>query len=88
MLFRSKELTSGNRWPVFAIILVLSILNGAVGTATQFAFASVGEFGVIGQQLIAVVLNGIMSTALVVIYYHLRASKESIDVESIAKVFD
>ena len=95
-LQRSLDLTSGNRWAVFAVLLVLGILSVfmsillSVVLAIPISIVGVsGLFGtVIAQSLISVIIGGIWSTALVVIYYHLRSSKESIDVEEIAQVFD
>ena len=88
-LKRSLDLSSGNRMAIFAVLFVLVLMNIAITFGITFSIVAIGpQIGLVFTQLIAVVLNGIMSTALVVIYYHLRSSKESIDVEEIAQVFD
>ena len=87
-LKRSLDLSSGNRMAIFAVLLVLTLMNIAITLGITFSVAALGNIALIISGLVSVVLGGLGSTALVVIYYHLRSSKESIDVEEIAQVFD
>jgi hypothetical protein len=63
-------------------------MNIAITLGITFSVAALGNIALIISGLVSVVLGGLGSTARVVIYYHLRSSKESIDVEEIAQVFD
>lgn len=92
---RSAELTSGNRWRVFGIIVILMLINAASGMIVNAPFAAGGE-----QTLSSLAWNAGLSgflaafqTALAavmatVVYHDLRVAKEGIGVTDIARVFD
>lgn len=89
---RSSELTEGNRFKVLAILIVLSIpekivskISAAVIVSSMFQTSSFSSYCTL---LVTVPLTAYQIVANAVIYYELRASKENIDIESLANVFD
>ena len=89
-LARSKNLTEGYRWHVFAVLLVMWLV----------AFALGGVLGVAARgtpETVSLVLTNILPSAIAgsltavfygVAYYQLRVAKEGIDIEQLAAVFD
>src|SRR5437870_3546956 len=87
-LARSKKLTEGYRWHVFAVLLVMWLV----------AFALGGVLGVAARgtpETVSLVLTNILPSAIAgsltavfygVAYYQLRAAKEGIDIEQLAAV--
>lgn len=101
-LGRSRALTKGSRWRIFWLIVLYSIVWGALqqgllGAAGLFpagaspalgpaAFLSPG-YGVV--MLVLSVANTLISyTGISVIYYELRRIKEGIGPEALAAIFD
>ncbi len=93
-LARSIDLTKGNRWRVFGIIVILWLINWAINIAGSlllvlFAFAvgasgaALVMTGVLAALYLA--LNAVMST---VCYHDLRVAREGFAVDDIAAVFD
>ena len=82
-LKRSAFLTQGQRWPIFGTMLVLGFLN--MGASVISALVPV--VGAVLGPLVNLVMCGIFSTTCAVVYYRLRSSKESIDVDQISSVF-
>jgi hypothetical protein len=82
-LRRSSFLTAGQRWPIFGLVFVLGILNLGVNLVAGF----VPEAGKVIGPLLALVMCGIFSASCAVVYYRLRSSTESIDVDQISSVF-
>lgn len=96
-LGRSSELTAGNRWAIFGLIIIASILSVLMRLVTHTITLSVVTIPTIAEIPYApFVLNYIGSSvtaafgavAVAVGYYHLRAQKEGIDANQIASVFD
>jgi hypothetical protein len=90
-LNRSGELTEGYRWPVFGILFILGLINFGVGIVfglMMLALASIPVLPTLLNQAAGVVAGGLSATAAAVMYYRLRSVKESIDVDSLASVFD
>ncbi len=89
-LDRSTELTKGNRWKLFAAVLITLI----VGAAVEGLIALLFDFPITSVVVVAVdgVWQGIgagFGSVLTVVFYHdLRVLKEGADIESIASVFD
>jgi len=92
---RSRTLTRGHRWSIFWLFVLLSFLlfglemlvTGFVGfdqlalaLTTGWLFWLFTAFGVVVTAYVAVVTS--------VGYYHLRAEKEGVIIDDIAKVFD
>jgi hypothetical protein len=82
-LRRSSFLTAGQRWPIFGTVFVLVILNLGVNLVAGFVPAAGGVIA----PLLGVVMSGIFSASCAVVYYRLRSSTESIDVDQISSVF-
>jgi accessory gene regulator protein AgrB len=90
---RSSELTKGKRWHVFGILLTIILLM-VIANATfgSFLVGISGSVGIVPILIVTYVVNAVlgafMSVAATVTYYYLRADKEGIEVEDIAKLFD
>ena len=89
-LKRSGELTRGNRWGVFGLVILV-----AVGTIILAgALAALGA--VIGGAVLAtiftfvaeVVVEAFGAVVTAVVYHDLRVAKEGVDIDQIAGVFD
>ncbi len=93
---RSAELTSGRRWRILGLLLVVVIIAIVVNMLVG-VFAGIGLFAMSSDPLFGLTIVEYVMTALVtafsavlgaVSYYYLRAEKEGIDVNEIAQVFD
>jgi hypothetical protein len=98
-LARSSELTRGHRWTVFGIILVMGIIQAIAGaviamvfvsstTATELAAGRISLVGMIVLFAVSAFFAAWQACANAVGYHDLRATKENIDIEAIAAVFD
>jgi hypothetical protein len=93
---RSAELTKGRRWRilglllvVFVIIIIVYTLIGVFSTLGLFAFASDPLVGfIVVEYVLTALLAAFTAVLAAVSYYYLRAEKEGIDVNEIARVFD
>lgn len=89
-LKRSSELTKGHRWRVLGIILLLyvaSVIIGQVITVTATALGGRTE-ALIALLIWNTIWTGYFAILVVVTYYELRRTKEGLDIEQIAAVFD
>lgn len=91
-LTRSRELTAGHRWPLFALFVILMVVMGAVGAIAGIALGAggggVGGAGIWIEQLLNMVIGGIWATTIAVAYHDLRLIKDGGDTEQIARSFD
>jgi len=93
-LQRSSALTLGYRWHVLAIVLVLFgiqiglALLTAVAVITGLGSLLIMRLALLVPQLLGLLTGGLFATINVVAYHDLRASKEGVSVDDIAKVFD
>jgi uncharacterized membrane protein len=95
-LSRSSELTSGSRWKIFGLFLVLLVIYllifavlGVVGLRAISA-ASAQEFStanLIASAIMAVVLNTLWGTIQPALYVELREAKEGGSLENLEAVF-
>jgi len=92
---RSAELTSGRRWSIFGLLIIVVVLTGVVGAVVNLAaVAAVSAssdptfFFVIAQYVINALINAFGAVLVAVGYYYLRVEKEGVDVGQIASVFD
>lgn len=89
-LDRSRLLTKGYRWQIFAIYLVPIVLIAVV----MFVLMIIGSVvaGPTGSTIAAYLGSALLSTAeaivTIVTYHDLRAGKEGLDIEQLAAVFD
>lgn len=97
-LSRSRELTKGNRWPLFGLILILIILSGVIGAVLGglIGFGAVFTDGAELSFTVTLVINvvvhafsgALLAVASAVAYHDLRIAKEGVSAEQIAAVFD
>ena len=89
-MMRSGQLTKGHRWKIFGIIFLLYLISGVVGYILTSVIGSIA--GSMVSLIIQIIWNGIwgafFAVFVVVTYYELRSSKEGVDIEQIASVFD
>jgi hypothetical protein len=93
-LGRSAELTSGSRWPILGLLLLLllcffgiSLLLGLVIGAVDLRVSSVRTVYFVNKA-VALLIAPLFSVISAVVYYQLRRAKEGVDVAEIAKVFE
>ena len=89
-LARSAALTRGDRWRVLGFLLVVDL---GLGLANLFLVRLVYAVSTPGLSalfffLLALLVGALGQIALGVLYVHLRAAREGVDVEWIASVFD
>jgi MFS family permease len=86
---RSAELTKGNRWKVFGMMVLLIIIGAIGGGMVAGVSAATGTTIGLLLNLVWSALFGAFSAILVVVTYHdLRVVKEGVDIDQIAAVFD
>jgi uncharacterized membrane protein len=87
---RSRDLTKGFRWKIFALMILAYLMT--IGGGQLITFASQAALDMWTQLGILVIWQGVAgafwSVLVTVAYYYLRVAKEGIDVEQIAAVFD
>lgn len=91
-LDRSGELTAGRRWKVFVFVVLMEILE-RVDTHLTALIAASTIFGLTFfpkplSLSIAIPLCAYQLVLGAMLYYELRATKEGVDIESLAAVFD
>jgi hypothetical protein len=97
-LSRSTELTEGNRWRVFAVVIsftgvaiVVGAVAGAVTALATSALAPAGAVPALRTLVLKVVLLPVELLAAVapaVAYHDLRVGKEGVDVDDLLAAFD
>ena len=98
---RSRDLTRGSRWMIFAIVVVYFIIAMILGMVIAgVGFAGTGSLGVgdaasrasIGTLILTPIVNvvtAVLSSAGVAsIYYELRTAKEGVSPDQLASAFD
>ena len=93
---RSAELTRGNRWRIFGLMLLFLVLTWIVGillTPLSLAAMSAGPQGLVVSQMISNTASGIINaligaTGASVIYVELRRIKEGLAPDALAALFD
>jgi len=85
---RSIDLTRGSRGSVFAIIIVIGIVNYVLGIVVPLALKDMGPTAIL-VGTVAVALWSAVWTACsgAVSYFLLRKGKENLDLEELAQVF-
>jgi len=99
-LGRSRELTRGNRWRVFAVLLiflVVSILISVIVAVPAAIFStpegaqltSAATAATVVANMVATMLSTVVAAVgAAAIYFELRRAKEGIGAEALAKVFE
>jgi hypothetical protein len=96
-LGRSSELTAGNRWTIFGLIIIVSVLTALMTFVAQVitvfvvavpAIADIPYAPFVVDYIGSSLITAYGAVAVAVGYCHLRAEKEGIDANQIASVFD
>lgn len=88
-LGRSRELTKGYRWKLFALGLVLVVISVAGNFVPQLGALVAGPLGMLGLTLITqAAIQAFFGVVIAIAYHDLRVAKEGVDIERIASVFD
>jgi hypothetical protein len=94
---RSAELTKGNRWSIFGLLLVSVLIMLAIElviglvVAPGIAFAQALNstiFQLIAAPLLSLVITPLFAAGAASLYFELRSTKEGVGVEKLASVFD
>jgi hypothetical protein len=86
---RSRALTSGHRWQILGLLVIVFVAQMLIGLVVDLFAALAGPL--VGQIINAAVMflfTAFAGVLAAVGYYHLRAEKEGVIIEDIAKVFD
>lgn len=86
-LQRSWELTRGRRLAIFLGALVLVVLSLGVSAATNL-FAAAGVAGIVVATLVQFLLMPLTTVIPGVVYSDLRAEKEGVATDDLAKIFE
>jgi hypothetical protein len=96
---RSRALTAGRRWAIFGLFvlyvviqqivtwIVAALAGGIVGATSANMVGAFGA-GVIAAMVLGIVFAAWFAVMTAVGYYYLRADKEGIVIDDIARVFD
>jgi len=89
-LRRSRELTKGYRWKVFALALLVPVVNaGSSKVIASVLIPLAGPIvGLTGQLIWTGITAAFAGVIITVTYYDLRVIKEGVDIEQITAVFD
>jgi hypothetical protein len=86
---RSRSLTSGHRWGILGLLILVAILQWVVVFVVGFIGAMLGTVAAeILNLIVALGFTAFASTLAAVGYYTLRAEKEGVAIGDISRVFD
>lgn len=88
---RSRELTRGRRWHILGLAIIVFILIWVFNWVVTF-IAGTAVSGIVVTTIISYAVLAVVTAFNAVVgavgYYYLRAEKEGIDVNEIARIFD
>jgi hypothetical protein len=88
-LRRSAQLTDGERWSVFAILLLLFAIQQGATKIVEAATEQNGGVAAIVTSLVLTMVFGMLSAVASAVGYHdLRVAKEGVGIEDLVKVFE
>ena len=89
-LGRSRALTKGHRWQIFAIYIVPLLVLGIGSFVLQAIGAAIAGItgAAVASFLVVAVTTPYQALVAIVAYHDLRAVKEGLDIEQLAAVFD
>jgi hypothetical protein len=88
-LSRSRALTSGHRWGILGLLIIVGVAQWLVALVVGFVGSLLGTIGAeILNLVVTLVFTAFASVLSAVGYYYLRAEKEGIVIDDIARVFD
>jgi hypothetical protein len=89
---RSRELTRGRRWHILGLLIIMIVLMVVVSFIVQIVVTVVASDSGTVASIVAYVFNALLtaftSVLVAVGYYYLRAEKEGVDANEIARIFD
>ena len=89
---RSRALTKGRRWSIFGALLLIDIVAFILQLVLQLVdrllFGAMPTGMLLSMYLPRILTNAFVVVFITVVYYYLRAEKEGIAVDEMAKVFD
>jgi hypothetical protein len=86
---RSAALTKGHRWAIFAVMLLVGMVNWIVSAVVDSVLPASLPFVVMIADLVWSAVWAVYWNCMVVMIYHdLRVAKEGVDTQQIASVFD
>lgn len=98
---RSEDLTEGNRWPIFAVVLIMGMINlvGSLALGVLIGLLPISRHTVAGRSvlsplgsalvtLVTIPLATLAAVAPALGYHDLRVGREGADVEELLSVFD
>jgi len=89
-LARSRQLTKGYRWRIFALYLIPGVIIGTAGVVLArlgMSIAGAAGYGLLSF-LVTAVGGAYQAIVNIMTYHDLRAVKEGLDIEQLAAVFD
>ncbi len=88
-LRRSSDLTDGYRWSIFGLAIIVGLLGGAAGAFAEMLGVAAGPLiGAILSAVAECVATAFGATAAAVAYYRLRLTKEGVDADQLAQIFE
>ncbi|HTO63381.1 MAG TPA: hypothetical protein VMM15_19230 [Bradyrhizobium sp.] len=87
-LDRSATLTKGSRWQIFGLLVLTSIVSGIAQFVLEKVLGVATIWGTLfnfGWQVVATSFNAVL---VAVVYRELRMTKEGMDIDNLANVFD
>jgi hypothetical protein len=86
---RSGDLTRGHRWGIFGILVLVAVIQGVVSLLVGLVASVLGAvFAQIVNVGVELVFTAFACVVSAVGYYYLRAQKEGVIIDDIARVFD
>jgi hypothetical protein len=89
-LGRSAQLTKGYRWRIFGLAIVVVGLSALAGYLVRVVLLNSGNYvaAIIAEYLVDTISTAFGSVLAAIVYYRLRASKEGVNLDAVASVFD
>jgi hypothetical protein len=85
---RSFTLTTGHRWGIFGILVLIAIANWAIGLANQVLTIAAPIAGGVIDIASGLFILAISPVLAAVGYFYLRAEKEGAPIDDVVRVFD
>ena len=87
-LRRSARLTSGHRWGVFGILIILEVAQPVLQYLANLLLGDMAILGSLISFAITVVMTAFYAVAVAVCYHDLRVLVDGVDIDEIARVFE